>query len=83
MNSNKRMQRRKEWSLLPHLVPASKLGLGFSGDVALWVGQDGVYAGMPDGNVKNLTEENVEFPETVPFGASVLFKDQFIFCLGT
>lgn len=72
----------KEWSLLPHLVPASRLGFDFSGDVALWVGQDGVYAGMPGGDVKNLTEGSVEFPETMPFGASVLFKDQFMFCLG-
>jgi len=72
----------KEWSLLPYLAPAQKLGLEFSGDVALWVGGDGVYAGLPDGNTVNLTLSGIKFPETLPFGASVIFEDQFMFCLG-
>jgi len=72
----------KEWSLLPDLVSARLLGLDFSGKVALWVGEDGVYAGLPDGNLANLTFANVRFPETLPFGASVIFEDHFMFCLG-
>lgn len=72
----------KEWSLLSGLVDARALGLDFSGEVALWIGADGVYAGLPDGNVANLTFENVKFQETLPFGASIVFEDQFMFCLG-
>jgi len=67
-----------EWSESTDYVQASRLGFDMSGNCALWFSEKGVIAGLPSGDIVNLTEEKMVFPSATK-AASLLYKDKLIF----
>jgi len=55
-----------------------KLGEGgVSGSVAFWTAQDGIYAGFPSGEAKNLTKNRLVFPASAK-GCAVLNGNKYL-----
>lgn len=43
------------------------------GQVAIWTAQDGIYVGMPDGQIKNVTRDRLSYPSS--FSGCAVVKD--------
>lgn len=64
-------------------VTSPVVEVGFDRDIgmaAVWVCQDGVYAGAPDGNVRNLTEGQLVFPKIIS-GSACIHDGYYIYSL--
>jgi len=69
-----------EWSEATDYIPATRLGIDMKGNVALWVSKKGVIAGLPSGDVINLTEDKIVFEESTK-AASMLYKDKIVYTM--
>lgn len=64
-------------------VSSPVVEVGFDRDIgmaAVWVCQDGVYVGSPDGAIRNLTEGNLVFPKIIS-GSACIHDGYYIFSL--
>lgn len=72
----------KEWSVSQNLIPAKFLGIESAMDYAVWLMDDDVVAGGPDGSIISLAYDRVVFPETSDVGATALSGNNIIFTMG-
>ena len=67
-------------SALTEYVEGAELGLP-PGLCAVWVTREGVFVGMPTGEVVNINRQKIIYPEDVTSGAAMLRGYNFIHCM--
>ena len=48
-----------------------------TGQLAMWTAQDGIYVGMPDGQVRNITKEKIVYPGAFE-GCAVIKNNKYV-----
>lgn len=67
-----------EWSDIAEYVQSDDLGLNTPDLCALWVNEDGLYIGLPSGQVIPVNKQKIQYPAAVKSGASILDGRTFI-----
>lgn len=69
-----------EWSDSIDYLQTSRLGVDMRGNSAFWFSENGLIAGLPSGDVINLTEDKMIYPESTE-AAALLFHDKLIYTM--
>lgn len=62
-----------EWSCAHELLEASEIGLDLPGYCAFWSSPQGLIAGLPNGQVVNLTSQRIKYPSAYERAACLVY----------
>ncbi len=69
-----------EWSDATDYIQSLKIGYEMPGNCCSWITEHGVIVGLPSGDVKNITETKIEFPQSVE-GAALIHKNDLFYTM--